>query len=262
MTVLINTRVPFFLWKMTEKEAEIQNNVIRTSKTFTDDDGKEKIEHYENKLEKAPLWLIFMVKYLPILLIFLTADWGVRLWNGIGFFFAAAYMLWFVWMVEQKPKQFYPVTIASVIVVVSIGFASGTLLYANHIVSDVVYLFLLKLIYDDYTFLNNNRYFTVVGKIGMFVYIPIENRYTEKDKNIINMSLIGLMGLSLIVIVVNSVIIYKEYRQNEITKKRMLNIIEHPKKSHTEFIAQKPQDENLTKDQIQLRKQLGIGEEQ
>lgn len=263
MTVKINTRIPFFLWRMTSREAEINNGTITTTQMVPNKEGEGEVEvTYTNTLEKAQWWLIALIKYIPILLILLTADWGYRLWNGIGMFFSALYMLWYFWMSEHKPEHFYPVSIAALIVLLSIGLFTGTLLYANHILSDIVYLFLLKLLYDDYSFKTYERYYAVEGKTGMFVYVPVSTKYAQKHKNQIQYFLVGIIALSLIMIAANGAMLFKEYR-DEKAQMRMLEELQkkedQAKHSMKAQIINTPKvDENLTQEQVQLREELGI----
>lgn len=264
MNVKINTQIPFFLWKMEERDADIDGNQLITQKVVLAEDEKTEItETYVNTIIKTPWWFIVLIKYLPIMLILITADWGYHLWNGIGLFFAAVYMLWFLWMEKNKPAQFYPVTISAIIILLIVGLLTGKLLYANHIVSDVIYLFLIKLLVDDYLFKTYNQYYSIAGKNGMFVYLPITTEYTNKQKSYIQNSLLGLAGISLIAIVINSAFLYKEYRVNQVNQvawdiKQKAEAVAR-KSGKAEIIKTINVEENLTDAQKQLRKQLGIG---
>lgn len=263
ISVRINTRVPFFLWRMTERKATFLGDKVVTEKIIPGEDGAEStVETYTNEVVKTPWWVIALVRYLPILLILLTADWGIDLWNGVGMFFAAAYMLWYLWMSGNKPTHFYPVSIAALLVLLGTGFLSGTLLYANHILSDIVYLFLAKMLYDDYTSRAYERYYSVVGKTGMFVYVDPAVQQTEHDKNIIRWALVGIAAVSLVIIVANAAIMFKEYqRQKAIEQQMLLNeqkAAERRKSAKAELIIEKKSEENLTAEQARLRQQLGI----
>jgi hypothetical protein len=249
---------------MTNREAEIDGNKLTTFKTVKDEEGADKVEVYENRIQKAPVWLIAMLKYLPLVLILLTADWGYRMWNGIGMGLAAAYMYWFLWMVDNKPKQFYPVTISAVLVITAFGLFFGKLIYVNHIISMVINLFLMKILYDDLMFKQYNHYFTVEDKAGMFVYTPNPVAYGLKNQKHIGRFLIGIMGISLVMITVNGAILFQEYRQGKLKydawvaqdQKNTQEMIS----GRAELIAEKPVEENLSKSQRELREQLGIEE--
>lgn len=263
MNVHINTKVPFFLWMMTEREAEITGTEITTKKIVTDEDEKtQREETYVNTIKKTPWWVIALVKYLPIMLILLTADWGYRLWNGIGLFFAAIYVFWFFWMSEHNPKQFYPVSITALILMLFVGFWTGTLLYANHILSNIVYLFLIKLLYDDLMFRLYDQYYSVEGKIGMFVFVPVKTNYSNTNKGHIQKFLLGAAGISLVLIVVNGALMFNEYRE---AQARTASWMEQQKNEESLMRSGKAQvvketktDENVSKEQMRLRQELGI----
>lgn len=263
MKVHINTKIPFFLWMMTERDAEIVGNEITTKKIVVEEDGKtQREETYTNSIKKTPWWLIALIKYLPIVLILLTADWGYRLWNGVGLFFAAIYVFWFFWMSENNPKQFYPVSITALILMLLVGFWTGTLLYANHILSNVVYLFLIKLLYDDLIFKLYDRYYSVEGKIGMFVFTPDKINYSPINKGHVQKFLLGAAGISLIVIVVNGALMFNDYRE---TQARNAAWLEQQQKEEAltrsgkaQVVKETKTDENLSKEQMRLRQELGI----
>lgn len=264
--IAINTKIPFFLWRMEEREAEIHGDTIITKKMVDiDEQGTQQEETYTNHITKSPWWMVGMIKYLPILLILVTADWGVQLWNGIGLFFASLYMFWYFWMQENKPNQFYPVTIGSIVVLLVGGFLSGTLLYANHIVSDVIYLFLIKMLIDDYLFKNHERFYKVDGKVGMFVYFKEDNQYSDKWKYNLNIALIGLAAIALVITVINGAMAYNEYRKAKQIEAE-LEVREKQyalDKNKTRAVLVQPThtQEKLTDDQILLRQQLEIGGE-
>lgn len=262
MTVRINTKVPFFLWKMEEREVQLQGDVLHTKKKIKKEDGTEEEIQYQNIIEKTPSWMVFLVRHLPIILILVTADIGVQMWNGVGFLFAALFVYWYLFATKEKIKHFYPVAIGSVVAMTILGLLTGKLLYVNHVLSDVVYLFLLKMLADDYLFKNLDKYYSVHGKIGMFVYFPTRDAYNQKEKTIAERILIGLAALSLIVVVVNSALMYKEYKQEEEYKKILLiqqqKQAEEKKSKKAVLVIQKVVEENLTQEQVELRKQLGI----
>lgn len=264
MQVKINTKIPFFLWWMTNREASIAGDKLTTKKVSKNEAGEEVVETFENTLIKTPSWLVALLKYFPLVLILLTGDWGYYMWNGIGMFFAAGYMYWFFWMKQNAPQQFYPVTIGSILVIAVVGLMIGKLLYANHIVSTTISLFLIKLLYDDIMFKQYDKYFTVQGKIGMFVYVPDVIKYKETNQLHITRFLVGVMVIGLVMITVNGAIAFKEYRAEqkqfeEYSAQEAKNALQSKSKK-AELINVNVVEENLTKEQIQLREQLGIGE--
>lgn len=267
VTVGINTKIPFFLWRLEERKAQLDGNTIVTEKSAKDDEtGETVIEKYTNTIQKAPWWIIFIIKYVPIILILLSADWGYYLWNGVGLFFAAAYMLWYFWMTENKPEQFYPVSIALVVALLLVGLFTGKMVYSSHIIANVVYFFLLKLMYDDYMFKVYERYYTIEGKTGMFVYMPVKIKYTAQNSKHIHGFLLGVIAVSLAMIVFNSVVMYKEYRADQERKAYMLQQMKEAealkKSTKAQLVIEKKHDEGLSPEQIQLRQQLEIGVEQ
>lgn len=268
MKVFINTAIPFFLWKMVERDAVIEGNKILTKKMIKDDDtGIEKEDTYTNSLSKAPWWLISLVKYLPILLIILSADWGYHMWNGVGLFFAALYMLWFDWMTKNKPEHFYPVTGGILLALIVIGLWTGKLLYVNYILSYTVYFFLIVYLYNEIMFKMYEHYYMVDGRIGMFVYVPINIKKEEKHEGHYFKFFIAIAAISLIMIVANGALIFKEYQAQKASYVKWVAEQKNQEKEERSGVGKLvnvpvQKAEVLTQEQRQLREELGIEVEQ